>query len=120
MSRLIPDPIVCNHTSSISDGAQLDLGSATDPWFYQVDIPVPTMDLSADRTWDQLEILVINLLTDQGSVSVIDEFPLLERVRRKSASWYWSGPVENRTQGPTGRKLQASSLRLKLKLDKIE
>jgi hypothetical protein len=25
----------------------------TDPWFYQVDIPVPTMDLSADRTWDQ-------------------------------------------------------------------
>jgi len=24
--ELIPDPIVCNHTSSISDGAQLDLG----------------------------------------------------------------------------------------------
>ena len=27
--ELIPDPIVCNHTSSISDGAQLDLGSVS-------------------------------------------------------------------------------------------
>ncbi len=27
--------------------------TCADPWFYQVDIPVPTMDLSADRTWDQ-------------------------------------------------------------------
>jgi len=29
-------------------------GKSTDPWSYQVDTLVPTMDLSADRTWDQL------------------------------------------------------------------
>jgi hypothetical protein len=25
-----------------------------DPWSYQVDILVPTMDLSAGKTWDQI------------------------------------------------------------------
>jgi len=39
-------------TNAMEDPA-VELPLLTDPWFYQVDIPVPTMDLSADRTWDQ-------------------------------------------------------------------
>ena len=33
-----------------------------EPWFYQVDTLVPTMDLSADRIWDQ-SLLTVRINT---------------------------------------------------------
>ena len=44
-----PWSIVINVNDHLRNGP----GISADPWSYQVDIPVPTMDLSADRTWDQ-------------------------------------------------------------------
>jgi len=49
-------------------------GICTDPWSYQVDILVLSMDLTAGKTWDQL--------TDQGFLLVLVCAPPL--VRRES------------------------------------